>query len=178
MIQNQPISIPSTQPKARGVKISIVGMPAVGKTTLTRLIRGQTITGQYNPTMGFNLGQAQIDGENLKIWDFGGQKTFLKQQLAKYVHGSDIILVVTDSTPKNVLTTKELLDYSQSIVEESNFIAIANKQDIPGHMSHQRVEDVLHIPTYPMVAIDIGNREMITGLIQSLMRKVQAEKTA
>lgn len=113
------ISTANTSQKTPSAKISIIGTPAVGKTTLTKLMRGQLISGKYSPTMGFNLGGAEIDGLKVKLWDFGGQKAYLKQHLSKYVHGSDIIFVVTDSTPKNVLTTKELLEYSQTLVEDS-----------------------------------------------------------
>ncbi len=97
--------------KLPAAKISVIGMPAVGKTTLTKLIRGQIISGKYSPTIGFSLGSTNVDGVTFKLWDFGGQKTFLKQHLERYVHGSDIIFVVTDSTPQNVIATKELLDY-------------------------------------------------------------------
>jgi len=164
-------------PPLPAAKISIIGTPAVGKTTLTKLMRGQQISGTYQPTMGFNLGVAEIDGNNVRIWDFGGQKAYLKQHLTKYVQGSDIIFVVTDSTPKNVLTTKELLEHSKSLVEDScEMVAIANKQDLQGHMSPKRIEDVLQIPTYPMVAIDGANHDLMVQLIGTLMNHVQARK--
>ncbi|MHA1673889.1 MAG: ADP-ribosylation factor-like protein [Promethearchaeota archaeon] len=164
--------------KLPAAKISIIGTPAVGKTTLTKLMRGQQTNNRlYSPTMGFNLGQTIIEGNNVKLWDFGGQKAYLKQHLSKYVHGSDIIFVVTDSSPKNVLTTKELLEHSRSIVEDScEIVAIANKQDLPGHMSPKRVEDVLQIPTFPMVAIDHTNRNNILELINTLMNHITARK--
>jgi small GTP-binding protein len=154
-------------------KISIIGVPAVGKTTLMKLIRGQLISRQYKPTQGFALGSTKCDDKNIKIWDFGGQKAYLKQHLAKYIHGSDLIFVVTDSTPKNVLTTKELIEYCQSLTEDAQFVAIANKQDLPGHMNPERVNDVLQIPTYGMVAIDRNNQKIMRGLINSLMNQVQ-----
>ena len=163
--------------KCSTAKISIIGTPAVGKTTLTKLIRGQQITGRYNPTMGFNLKSTNIDKVRFSLWDFGGQKQFLKQHLTKYIHGSDILFIVTDSTPKNVLTTKELLEHSRNLVEDScEMVAIANKQDLEGHMSPNRVEDVLQIPTFPMVAIDRTNRTRMVELINTLMNYVEARK--
>lgn len=160
--------------KSLSAKISIIGTPAVGKTTLTKLIRGQQISGKYNPTMGFNLKSTNISQVKFNLWDFGGQKSFLKQHLTKYIHGSDIIFVVTDSTPKNVLTTKELLEHSKSLVEDScEIVAIANKQDLEGHLSPERIEDVLQISTFPMVAIDKNNRMRIVELIDTLMNYVE-----
>ncbi len=159
---------------AKTAKIAIIGTPAVGKTTLTKLIRGQQISGRYNPTMGFNLKATKIDQVKFSLWDFGGQKQFLKQHLTKYIHGSDIIFVVTDSTPKNVLTTKELLDHSRQLVEDScEIVAIANKQDLEGHMSPNRIEDVLQTNTFPMVAIDTTNRDRMVDLIHTLMNYVE-----
>ena len=157
-------------------KISIIGMPAVGKTTLTKLLRGQFISGKYNPTMGFKLGSTRIDGNSFKLWDFGGQKNFIKQHLQKYIHGTDLIFIVTDSTPKNVLSTKELIEYSNNLVEDCEIIAIANKQDLSGHMSARRVQDVLQIPTYPLVATDGSYREQLVTLINTLMNQVEQRK--
>ena len=127
--------------------------------------------------MGFNLKSANIDEVKFNIWDFGGQKQFLKQHLTKYVHGSDIIFVVTDSTPKNVLTTKELLEHARNLVDDScEIVAIANKQDLPGHLDPGRVEDVLQTSTFPMVAIDKSNRARMVELINTLMNYVEKRK--
>ena len=161
----------------KSAKISLVGSPAVGKSTLTKMIRGQQISGKYNPTMGFNLGSTVVKGISFRLWDFGGQKAFIKQHLSKYLQGSDIVFVITDSTPKNVLTTKELLDHCKTLVDEGcEVVAIANKQDMPGHMTPERVEDVLQIPTFPMIAIDKNNRQRMVELINTLMSYVETRK--
>jgi small GTP-binding protein len=161
----------------RLAKVSIIGTPAVGKTTLTKLIRGQQISGRYNPTMGFNLKSANIDEVKFSIWDFGGQKQFLKQHLTKYIHGSDIIFLVTDSTPKNVLTTRELLDHTRNLVDEScEIVVIANKQDLPDSLQPEQVEYVLQTYTFPLVAIDKNNRTRMVELINLLMNYVRKRK--
>lgn len=43
-------------------------------------------------------------------------------------------------------------------------------------MTPERVEDVLQIPTFPMVAIDKNNRQKIVELINTLMNYVEARK--
>ena len=157
-------------------KISIVGAPATGKTTISKMIRGQLITGRYNPTMGFNLATLKDPNINpFKIWDFGGQKAFIKQQLSKYIHGSDLIFIVTDSTPKNVLSTMEIIDHARNLIDDDlcEIVCLANKQDLAGHMTPDRVEDLLKIKTYPMVAIDPKNRSLMIELISTLMRYTQ-----
>ncbi len=163
--------------KLPAAKISVVGFPAVGKTTLTKLIRGQIISGKYFPTIGFSLGTTNVDGVTFKFWDFGGQRNFIKQHLEKYIHGSDIIFVVTDSTPENVVATKELLEYSQNLVDDCEIVGIANKQDLVGHMDSKRIEETLGIPTFPMVAIDPTNREKIIEVINLMMGYVEKKKT-
>ena len=161
----------------RLAKVSIIGTPAVGKTTLTKLIRGQQISGKYSPTMGFSLKSTKIDEVKFSIWDFGGQKRFLKQHLTKYIHGSDIIFLVTDSTPKNVLTTRELLDHTRDLVEEScEIVAIANKQDLPDHLEPEQIEYVLQTSTFPLVAIDKSNRAGMVELINMLINYVETRK--
>ncbi len=157
-------------------KISIIGAPATGKTTLSKMIRGELISGKYNPTMGFNLATLSDPSANpFKIWDFGGQKAFIKQQLSKYIHGSDIVFIVTDSTPKNVLTTMEIIDHARNLIDDDycEIVCLANKQDISGHMTPDRVEELLKIRTYPMVAIDPKNRSLMIELISTLMRYTQ-----
>lgn len=75
-----------------------------------------------------------------------------------FLEGADLIVTVTDSTPQNVLQTKQIVDM---IARKRNtrIIAIANKQDAEGHMSSSRVENILQVPTYPMVAIEEKNKE-------------------
>ena len=71
----------------------------------------------------------------------------------------------------------ELLEHSKTLVEDScEIVALANKQDLQGHMSADRVEDILHIPTFPMVAIDKNNRQRVVELINTLMSYVDARK--
>ena len=157
-------------------KISIVGAPATGKTTISKMIRGEMISGKYNPTMGFNLATLNNPNANpFKIWDFGGQKAFIKQQLSKYIHGSDIVFIVTDSTPKNVLSTMEIIDYARNLIDDDlcEIVCLANKQDLKGHMNPDRVEELLKIRTYPMVAINPKNQKLMFELISTLMRYTQ-----
>ncbi len=76
---------------------------------------------------------------------------------------------MTDSSPTGVLKTRMIIDWLKKREDnggdEMSIIAIANKQDLPGAMKAKRVEDVLHVPTYPMVAIDTQYREELLELI-------------
>jgi small GTP-binding protein len=155
-------------------KCAILGAPAVGKTTLLKLLEGKDITGQYIPTQGFDRGAIKM-GRNNKIvaWDFGGQAAFY-DFWKQYILGSDIIVVVTDSTPVNVLQTKQLIEWAKRLTEDddTNIIAIANKQDLPDAMSPDRVSNLLGVPAYPLIATDTDNQEKMYAILkQSLKRK-------
>lgn len=148
-------------------KISFVGAPAVGKTTIVKILQGKVIDGRYLPTQGFDLGRILVENHAIRLFDFGGQKAYITEYLQQYVLGSELVFVVTDSTPQNVLASKELISFIQGIVGEDIAIAaIANKQDLSGHMDPNRVERVLQVPTYALVATSEDAREELVGIIQ------------
>jgi len=159
------------------IKISIVGHPAVGKTTILKLLSNNSESNQkYLPTQGFDLKTVKFGNYKLNVWDFGGQKSYLKMYLTDYLLGSDIIFVVTDSTPRNVLTSKELIDHSTMIIgKECPIIAIANKQDLcktDGRLKADRVENVLHVKTHGLIAIKNSERTRMMNIIKSELEQV------
>ncbi|MHA1731087.1 MAG: ADP-ribosylation factor-like protein [Promethearchaeota archaeon] len=166
------------QTSAISIKCSFVGMPAVGKTTILKLLTGKRIDGCYVPTQGFDLGRVKFGNHIIKAWDFGGQKAYIKTYLKQYIFGSDVVFVVTDSTPKNVLSTRELIQFTVDVLGEEvcRIVALANKQDLPGHMSADRVEDVLGVPTYPCVAVDPVQKSDLIGIIARELDELHHQK--
>jgi len=164
------------------VKISIVGHPAVGKTTILKLLSQNSLNNQkYLPTQGFDLKTVKLGNFKLNVWDFGGQKAYLKTYLADYLLGSDIIFIVTDSTPRNVLTSKELIAHSNKIIgNECPIIAIANKQDLvktDGRLSADRVENVLQVKTHGLTAIKSSERSKMMDIIKGELNQVVIRRT-
>lgn len=157
-------------------KVSIIGFPAVGKTTMTKMLAQKETTKKYIPTAGFDLKQVKFGPYNLKIWDFGGQRSYLKKYLEDFVVGSDLIFIVTDSTPKNVLHSKKLIDHAKEIMEdECPIIAIANKQDLcekDGRMDYKKVEALLHTKTIGLTAIKQDERLRLMKTIEEELEKV------
>ena len=159
------------------VKVSIIGHPAVGKTTILKLLSQNTSDIQkYLPTQGFDLKSIRFANYRLNIWDFGGQKAYLMAYLKDYLMGSDLVFVVTDSTPRNVLTSKELIDFSNNIIgSDCPIIAIANKQDLiktDGRMNAKRVENVLHVKTHGLTAIKSSERAKMVNIISEELARV------
>ncbi|MHA1301033.1 MAG: ADP-ribosylation factor-like protein [Candidatus Helarchaeota archaeon] len=157
-------------------KIAFIGYPRVGKSTLLKMASGNRPPLDYKPTIGLDLGNMRLcDSVNGVIWDIGGQKNF-QPLWDSFLSGADLVVTVTDSTPKNVLQTKQIVDM---IARKHNarIIAIANKQDQDGHMNAKRVEDVLQVPTYPMVAIEEKNKDNFQMIIiDELIKATESEE--
>ena len=157
-------------------KIAFIGFPRVGKSTLLKMVMGATPPLDYKPTIGLDLGTVKF-GDNVSgvIWDLAGQENF-QPLWDSFLEGAHLIVTVTDSTPKNVLQTKQIVDM---IARKRNtrIIAIANKQDVDGHMSATRVENVLQVPTYPMVALEEKNKDnFYFTLVEELINATESEE--
>jgi len=156
----------------RLVKVSLVGAPAVGKTTMLKLLSENVIDRIYLPTHGLDLKTVKFDNFILKVWDFGGQGAYFKCS-RDHLLGSDLLFVVTDSSPRNVLNSRELITYATHFIgNECPIVAIANKQDLvkkDGRMTPDRVEDLLRVKTVGLTAI---NPEERMGLVETIRKEL------
>lgn len=155
------------------IKIAVTGLPGVGKTTITNLLTNKKIPRTHDPTIGVNFSNVRIDELNsiISIFDFAGQDrfSFIIDDLVK---GSKIILLVTDSTPQNVLKTIPLVNRIKMTDPDNRIIAIANKQDIKGALTPDRVGNILGLETYGMIGIDGRQKvHMYRILINALREK-------
>ncbi|MFX1239108.1 MAG: Rab family GTPase [Promethearchaeota archaeon] len=162
-------------------KISIIGHPAVGKTTILKLLSEKVIDKIYLPTQGFDLTNVEFGNYRLRIWDFGGQKIYMNTYLSSYLLGSDIVLIVTDSTLKNVNSSRPLIDVAEKITDkECPIIAIANKQDLyernHDRLNVEKIKDILDVKTYGLIAIDPTNRIKLMNIIKDELNKVLTRK--
>lgn len=157
------------------VKVTFIGAPAVGKTTMLKLIIEDPIDRFYIPTHGLDLRTVKFDDYYLRVWDLAGQSAYLKTYSKDYLLGSDLIFIVTDSTPRNVLNSRDLINYACHFVEkECPIIAIANKQDLlkDGRMTAKRVQDLLHVKTYGLTAINPKERKKLVKIIKNELEKI------
>ena len=162
-------------------KISFIGHPAVGKTTILKLISQKIINRIYLPTQGFDLNTVEFDNFRLKVWDFGGQKAYLNMYLHSYLLGTDIVLIVTDSTEQNVLSSRKLINIAKKTVDnDCPIIAIANKQDLIDKdnkvLQVEKVSDMLDVKTYGLTAIDPQERNKLLDIIKKELDKVISRK--
>ncbi|MBY9012414.1 MAG: GTP-binding protein [Candidatus Lokiarchaeota archaeon] len=133
-------------------KICFIGEGGVGKTSLLSLLQGRDVPYERIPTVGLEVEDSALNGNNCSIWDLGGQKRF-KFMWQDFLRGAGLAVIVCDSTEKNVEKTKEIYDrFERSL--GTKIIAIANKQDLPGAMSAQEIQKKLGgLKTYGMSAI-------------------------
>ena len=159
----------------RLVKISLIGQPAVGKTTMLKLLSQKVIDRIYLPTHGLDLKTVKFDNFILKVWDFGGQGAYFKCS-RDHLLGSDLLFVVTDSSPRNVLNSRELINYATHFIgKDCPIVAIANKQDLvkkDGRMSPERVEDLLQVKTIGLTAIDPQERLRLVEIIRKELNHI------
>ena len=150
------------------VKIGLIGFGGVGKTTTLKLIRQEEVPLEYVPTI---FGDRKplavpIGPYRVIVFDFAGQKRFMSAWDI-LIRGSEVIFVMTDSTPANVEATKqEILPLVYSKAPYAKKYAIANKQDLPGALPPSEVGRRLGLKAFGMVAIDPSYREKMLNIIR------------
>jgi len=149
-------------------KISLVGYAGVGKTTITRLIKEESIPTQHIPTITGEVTSVKIGKLTFNLWDFAGQEQF-EFLWNKFIKGSDAVLLITNSTLENVEKSKFFLNLIHDEAPYARCAVIGNKQDLPDAMTPEKISQHLDFPTYPMVAIDTNNREKMINIISDVL---------
>ena len=146
-------------------KICLIGEGNVGKTSLLSLLQGREVKKERVPTVGLEVEDSLLNGQNCSVWDLGGQNRF-KFMWQDFLRGAGLTVVVTDSTEDNIEKTKEIVNrFSRHV--GSKLIAIANKQDLPGALSAKQVEKRLGgIKTYGMSAIRAELKDRMTQILE------------
>jgi small GTP-binding protein len=157
------------------IKISIFGQYTVGKTTITNLLLGKPIPLRHVPTIGVKVFRAQEDvfGDigAVNVWDTAGQRKFATLW-PLYVRNSQLILLVTDSRLESVLWSKKMIPQLRNWAPRAGILGVANKQDRPNGLLAERVQSILGVDTFGLVAIDCfsdKSRNRLRNMIRSAL---------
>ncbi|MFX0097787.1 MAG: ADP-ribosylation factor-like protein [Candidatus Hodarchaeota archaeon] len=155
------------------VKVSVIGFGGVGKTTILKLILKEEVPVQHIPTIAVDIKDLNGIKSNAKVvmWDFAGQQRF-ESLWDVMIKGSDIIIVVTDSSMLNIIKTRKRI---MAMIREHNprakIVAVANKQDLPNSIKPKVISDLLGVPVYGIVAIDPSNRNLLLGILSNTINR-------
>jgi len=151
-------------------KITIIGYSGTGKTTMARLIEKKELPRRHIPTItGEEVVIPLTERTNLYFWDSAGQEKY-SHLWKRFIIGSDVLLVVTDSTYRNVFDSSLFLKLIRKHEPNAKVAIIANKQDLPDALSTDEVLKVLpEFPVFPFVALDPDNRAKILEIIFNLI---------
>jgi small GTP-binding protein len=149
-------------------KIALVGFSGVGKTTITRLIRAEEIPMKHIPTITGDVAAIKVGSLHMYLWDFAGQEQF-SFIWSRFVKGSDAIILVVDSSKQNMKESKFFVDLIRKEAPKARVAIVANKQDIPGALTPEKIAKALGFRTYPLVAIDPNQRGSMLNIVAEVV---------
>jgi len=149
-------------------KISVVGFSGVGKTTIKNLIKLDEIPLQHIPTISGDIATIKIGKLFFNLFDFAGQDQF-RYLWKGFIKASDSVLIITDSTPKNIEESRFFLELRDKEAPYARVAIIGNKQDLPNAMSAEDIQNAIGIKTYPMIANRKENREKMIHIIAEIL---------
>ncbi len=149
-------------------KISLVGYSGVGKTTITRLISFEEIPSIHVPTITGKVSKIKIGKLYFNLWDFAGQEQF-SYLWNDFIFGSDAVLIITDSSLENVEKSRVFVELIKENAPYAETAVIGNKQDLPEAMNIDRIEEILGVKTYSMIAIDENNHNKMIQVVSGIL---------
>jgi small GTP-binding protein len=149
--------------------IALIGQIGVGKTSLLHLLMGKPPPEEHVPTIAVNtelIEGIKFANYELNIFDFAG-----KESAGDFwnLSATDMIILVSDSTLRNIITTKTIMSDIINEYPEIPIVVIANKQDTANSIDTSVISKVMGSPTHKMVAIDLAYREVILGILVSAL---------
>ena len=149
-------------------KISLVGFSGVGKTTITRLISAEEIPATHIPTITGKISTIKIGNLVFHLWDFAGQEQF-SYLWSDFIFGSDAVLLITDSSLENIEKSRYFVELIKEQTPNAYSAAIANKQDRESALSVEKIEQILGIKAFPMIAIEPNNRDKMIQIVAGIL---------
>lgn len=121
-------------------KAVFLGLDNSGKSTIISFLQdGRFI--EHTPTMGKKDINMEIGGTRISLFDMGGQEDFRVMWLGEIKNAKCVVFVIDKSAPERFPEAKEELGKLLPLIKEQkiNLLILANKHDIPGAASINRL---------------------------------------
>ena len=149
--------------------IALVGHIGVGKTSLLHLLMGKPPPETHIPTIAVNtqvIEDIKFANYELVIFDFAGREAAGKLWDFSL---TDMVFLLTDSTLKNIISSKSIFTEILSEYPEMPIVLLANKQDTPNSLDPSAISKVMGMSSHAMVAIDLAYRnDLLQILVNAL----------
>jgi len=150
-------------------KIALAGFKSVGKTTIAKLISSDPSNPVLEPALKGEVYPLNIKNLEFDLWDFIGEENLLFLW-PKYLNDSDVIIIVTDSTPKIVEKSKFFIDLIQKDIPSAKFAIVANMQDTEEAVKLDELRKLFGFcQIYGMVAKDSTNRDFMVTVVMDIL---------
>ena len=113
----------SNEEKEYKFKITVVGDPSVGKTTLVKKYTTGSFQKDYIATLGaqFSKYEEIVEGNQIKLylWDIAGQDVF-ETMRSKFYNGSSAAIIVFSQAPEEITSFDHIDKWLKELNEYSN----------------------------------------------------------
>lgn len=116
------------------VKIALVGVAAVGKTSLAKMFTNDTISNLYEPTIGADMRYVYDINNSLKlaIWDLAGMPRFISL-VQPFIKNTNIIILCYNSNDFSTLEQLRKLYrryIAKNVLHNKKLIVVATMMDL------------------------------------------------
>ena len=149
--------------------ISLIGESGVGKTSLLSLLMGREPPDEHIPTIALNtelIENLRFANYEIMILDFAGQEAARK--LWDF-SSTDMVFLLTDSTLKNIISSKGLMATIQKEYPNMPVVIFANKQDLPNALDPSAISKVMGVDARSMVAVDLAYRNNLLSTLTCVL---------
>ncbi len=152
------------------LKVIMIGEPNTGKTSIFKILNKEEPNKVYIPSNDASGNTfTDITGEAaVSVWDLPGREEH-RWLWERYSAGCDIIIIVTDSTTPNLLTTMETWGlYKKHVSETTMVVGLANMQDKKDALDASVVGNILGFKTYPLKSKSLDDRDEILKVFREI----------
>lgn len=127
--------------KPRNNNIIFLGLDNAGKTTILRILTGETIATAAVPTQGFLIKTIKVGGVKLQVFDVGGQTHCRPYWRQYYSEAAGAVFVLDASNHSRLHEAYEAIDllFEEDKLVKAPVLIFANKQDRMESVSPEEV---------------------------------------